>query len=644
MSFYDYTKPKNGTKFEGIGVARISGENQNEKCWEDQEAFYREWLDRTYGCDNYGLRVIAYQGSGQILDHKEFLELCDLVATGNYDFVIAEDLSRIIRRLQAVIFCEESESLGTRVVGIGDPVDTANEGWEYAAVFTSLKNKAFCKDTARRIRRTLRHRFTNGEIVMCLQYGYIKPHPGASDEEVQKDPEAASVYEKWISMLENGATYAEVTRWLNAENVPTGNYCTKDGWTGAMVKRLTYNPILKGERHRNKKKVRRKQNGRPECIDAPPEELLVRKVPHLAFVEPERWDRLIRQLDKRNKKYQRTKEKKNDPRSGIPKRQTRWPGQHIQCGVCGRLFVHGGHGKKDRMMCNGARDYSCWNGMTIDAAQVADAVAAEIRQLVRGLPSFDEAWAAEYESQRAQLQASQDSEMGRVVKKLADEESSLENLLEALASLGSSPSVLKKVKSCETNVQLLKDRLFKLKEAGDQNEAPPSLEEIAAVSDESFKDLAVDNEEVGRLMKSVVAEFFVLPYQLADGGHIQPRVSFKVSLASLVEHSDLELLQFERVVDLAKKPKRLRYLNDVVKLVDAGHKHEEVAEQLGIFKTEVGNAMRLCRRMAELGVDDPWVEVTQAEQVFGYFKRVRNPVFRFDPLDGFESTRHPKAI
>ena len=68
MSFNDYTKPKNGTMFKGIGVARISGDNQDEKSWEDQEAFYRGWLDRTYGRDNFELRVIEYRGSGQILD------------------------------------------------------------------------------------------------------------------------------------------------------------------------------------------------------------------------------------------------------------------------------------------------------------------------------------------------------------------------------------------------------------------------------------------------------------------------------------------------------------------------------------------------------------------------------------------------
>ena len=643
MSFYDYSKPKNDTSFNVIGVARISTKNQNELSLEDQEALFRRWLDCEYGADNYRLRVIAYRESGQILDTNEFLELCDWVATGKLDLVIAEDLSRIIRRLQAIIFCEEAEALGTRVVGIGDPVDTSKEGWEYAAVFSSLKNRAFCKDTARRIRRTLRNRFSNGGIVTCLQYGYIKPHPGASDEEVQKDPEAVAVYEQWISMLEDGATYAEVTRWLNEENVPTGEYCDEDEWTGAMVKRLTYNPIIKGERHRNKKMVRRKQNGRPECVNAPPEELLIRKVPHLAFVEPERWDRLIRMLDERNKKYQRSAERKNDPRADIPKRETRWPGQHLRCGVCGRMYVHGGHGKKERMMCNGAREYSCWNSMTVDAAEVANAVASDIRELVRSLPSFDEAWVAEYESQRLTMLKTQNSELKRVQAELAKEERSVENLIGALAELGSSPSVLEKIRSGESKVQLLKDRVHQLEKASSETISLPSLEEIIAVSDKSFEDVAIADQSFGRIMRSIVKEFFVLPYRLADGGHVQPKIVYRACLASLVDHPDLELLQFDRVIDLTKKPRRLRYLDDVVEMVNSGAKHAEIAEELGIFKTEVGYALRLHRQMLALGIDDPWVPVTCSDQVVDYFKRVRNSQFSFKPLDGFEETRHPKA-
>ena len=643
MSVPNWYIPKFGKLFKVIGVARISTENQSELSLDDQEVFFRKWLDDEYGPGNYDLKVIAYRGSGQILDNKEFIKLYGLVSSGDYDLVIAEDLSRIIRRMQAVIFCEEAEALGTRVVGIGDPVDTSKEGWEYAAVFASLKNKAFCKDTARRIRRTLRNRFTNGGIVMCLQYGYIKPHPGASDKEVQKDPEAVEVYETWFSMLEAGATYAEVVRWLESKNIPTGPYCTSEKWTGAMVKRLTYNPILKGERERNNKMVRRKYNGRPECINAPAEELLIRKVPHLAFFEPDRWDRLIRMLDERNKKYQRSPERKNDPRAGTPKKQTRWPGQHLRCGVCGRLYVHGGHGKKERMMCNGAREYTCWNSMTVDSMTVANAVASDIRELIRALPSFDEAWVNEYQAQRSSLLKVQGTELKNVNAELVKKERALENLIGGLAELGSSPMVLEKIRSAESSLQLLKDRAYQLEQASSESVAIPSLEEIIEVSDQSFDNIVVADQEFGRMMKSVVTEFFVLPYRLADGGHVRPKITYRANLASLVDHTDLELLQFDRLVDLTDTPRRLHHMDDVVRMVDSGMKHADVAAELGIFKTEVSYAMRLYRCMQDLGTGVPWVPVTKSDQVFDYFKRVRNDQFTFKPLVGFENTRHPKT-
>ena len=75
---------------------------------------------------------------------------------------------------------------------------------------------------------------------------------------------------------------------------------------------------------------------------------------------------------------------------------------------------------------------------------------------------------------------------------------------------------------------------------------------------------------------------------------------------------------------------------------NAGELHADVAADLGIFKSEVGYAMHLHRRMKALGTNNPWVPLTQ-EEAFDCFKRVRNPAFSFQPLDGFENTRHPKA-
>lgn len=648
-SYHDYSKPKNGETFQVIDFGRVSTDNQNEKSLGDQHQYDMDHLKRLMPQAQFEITTISGRGSGQYLDREEFLELSELVATGRYDIVIAEDLARILRRMHAFIFCEAAEDVGTRVIAINDFLDTSEENWRQIAFFAVYKHSSFCSETSRRIRRSLRNRFMQGEIVQEFQYGYIKPHPKATDDQCYKDPEAEPIYETWISMLESGASYSEVARYLNEMRVSVAppNRKKRKGrrekWDGAMVRRLTHNPLLKGERRRNTKITDRKnKTGRPKSINAPPEELLIRKVPHLAFVEEERYDRLIRQLSERNKKYQRSEERKNDPRADIPKRQTRWPGQHIRCGVCGRPFFHGGHGKTGRMMCSGARDYVCWNAMTVDAVQVADAVAGELLELVHGLPSFDEKWAAEYESQRSQLQVSQNAKLIGLEKDLADEQRALEHFVEALRNLGSSSAILEGIKSCETRIGLLQDDIHRLENTSSQHRTLPSLEEISAVADESFKNLAVECQEFGRLMKSVITEFFVLPYQLADGGHIQPRITFCVCLSALVEQTDLELLQFDRIVDLAKKPKRLIFLNDIVRLVNAGHKHNDVGEQLGIFKTEVSNGMRLHRRMKELGVTDPWVPVTRVDEAKRSFKRVRNKLFKFEPLEGFEVTRHPE--
>jgi DNA invertase Pin-like site-specific DNA recombinase len=634
--------PKLGKLFKVIGVARISTDNQNELSLKDQEAYYREWLDKEYGPGNYELTVIAYRGSGQIVDSKEFLKLCELIDSGDYDLVVAEDLSRISRRFLLLAILENAEATRTRLVGIGDSFDSSQDGWEVSAMFATLKNKMFCKDTARRIRRTLRNRFMSGGIVMCLQYGYDKPHPKATDEEVTKTSGSDEVYEQWISDLEHGASYSEVARWLEANSVPTGPYCRLEKWTGAMVKRCTYNPIICGSRQRNRKIVDRKKSGRPRTIDAPPEELLTRDVPHLAFITVERWQRLIRKLDERNKKYRRSKERRNDPRANVSRKKTRWPGQHLRCGVCGRMYLHGGHGRPDRMMCSGSRDYVCFNAMTVNAPQVVEALGSDIRELVRNLPSFNDKWIAEYELQRSQRKASQSSQAELLGKKLKQKNIELNNLVAGLAKLGSSDRVLEQIKRCEEEVGLLQGDLYELDKENDHQVELPSLEEISSVADECFNDLAIESEEFGRLMKSVVTEFFVLPYRLADGGHVQPKLVYRASLAPLVNHPELELLQFDRVVDLCKVPRRVLYLHEVVQMKEAGEKHADIGEKLTISKTEVGHAMRLYRAMQKLNVRDPWVPIVEPQQVEDYFKRVRNSHFKFEPLEGFESSRHPK--
>src|SRR5207302_1133566 len=126
------------------------------------------------------------------------------------------------------------------------------DGWQMNAFFSVVRHEMYNKDTAARIRRTLRNRFLEGGIIQTVVYGIIKP-PGAKNvAQLSKDPAAEPVFEEWFRKLEDGASYSEVADWLNDLGVPTGPWCRKKRWDVALVRETTFNPILKGVRVRNR--------------------------------------------------------------------------------------------------------------------------------------------------------------------------------------------------------------------------------------------------------------------------------------------------------------------------------------------------------------------------------------------------------
>ena len=112
-------RPKNGRFFKVLAVCRISTEHQNEMSLQDQLALYDEWLTRELD-EDFRIEQIASRGSGEVLDRAELLEITEKVESGDYDIVIAEDLGRICRRMQAVIICEAAVDSNTRLIAIND--------------------------------------------------------------------------------------------------------------------------------------------------------------------------------------------------------------------------------------------------------------------------------------------------------------------------------------------------------------------------------------------------------------------------------------------------------------------------------------------------------------------------------------------
>jgi DNA invertase Pin-like site-specific DNA recombinase len=630
-------RPRNGRTLEVLGIARISGLNQDELSLDDQAALYRRWLDRHYG-KPFHLRMVAGRGKGEVLDRREAAEAQEAVETGRYDLVITEDLGRIFRRIHAYLFCETCEDHTTRLIAINDHVDTAGN-WRLAAIFAVLRHESYNQDTSERIKRTLRNRFQQGGVFQIPIYGYIKPPGAKGDTDVRKDPRAEPVYDEWFRRLEAGATYAEVADWLNDTAVKPGPYSRSPAWTGRMVRQVTFNPILKGVRQRNRKTtVRHNASGERRSVPAPPEDLLSRECPHLAFVEPKRYDRLIRQLRGRNGRYTRGRGGP-DRRKGVSRKRTAWPGQHVRCGVCGRLYYWGGHGQTERMMCAGCRDYRCWNAVTFDGVEAGQRLGEAILAEVEGLPDFDPAFAGRVRAKAEARRGDRDRGLAAVSAALEAVGKQLGRVTGAIAEAGMSPALKEKLASLEAD----RERLLERRDALERQPAPdvalPTMAEIRRLARDALGALAAGSPEFGRLMRELVPHLAVYPYRLIDDGRPVLRAKLTLNLAALVPPAGRvegleEVLRRELTVDLFDRPQRVEFRERVVRLRAGGRTERQVAAELGITVTAAQRAAALQRLMDGRGLTDPYEAVTEPPAACGQMRRHRHKRYKFEPLEG----------
>jgi hypothetical protein len=631
---------RRGHQLQVLGIGRISGENQDALSLEDQEALYRHWLGQHTDLP-FTLTMIAGRGSGECLDRKEALQATAAVETGRYDLVIAEDLGRIFRRVHAQLFCELCEDVDTRLIAINDHVDTGKEDWRLHAFFATMRHELYNADTAKRIRRTLRNRFLQGGVFQFAIYGYLKP-PGAKEEDqVRKDPAAEAIYQEWFRRLENGASYAEIADWLNEQRIPTGPYCRSQTWTGPMVGRVTHNPLLKGMRVRNDKMSRRvNKTGRRRAVKAPPQERLERSCPHLAFFEPSYYDRVVRSADRRNAKYRRKGSNGIDPRKNVPKKRTAWPGQHLHCGICGRLYYWTGVASAKHMMCSGSQQYQCWNSIAVNGALTADKLSQAILKAIQDLPEYDEALLA---SVRKKVQAARDVWAARKegrARRRRELDLQITRVTAAIADVGNSRALQEKLRALEAE----RDRLEEEADAEAREETAakdlslPSSEEIKRAAAEVFPKLAVQDPEAGRLIQRLLPELRVYPYRLCDEGAVVLRAHLTLNLATLVPAgAALEgcsgVLRRQLIVDLFELPQREAYREQVVALRAQGLSEHKVARRLGITVTAAQRAAALARRMQELGITDPYLPIQEPPADYGKLRRHRHPRYRFEPLD-----------
>lgn len=638
-----FRSPQNGKSFKVLIVARISTDQQDPRSLADQIAQCQEEVARQYpGAVVY--TIMQSQGSGEHLDRKELEELKDLIDSREFDLVIVEDLARICRRNRALDFCEQCQDCETRLVAINDHVDTDEEGWEDAATMACWHHARSNRDTSKRIKRSLNNRFDQGQLIERPIYGYIVPVGARNDSEVRKDTAAEPIIREIFRRLEDGAGYSEVGDWLNQQQIPTGPYCRNKQWNCASVSRFVHSRILRGERSRNRLfSKRNNKTGRHLSRKAPASMLRLRKCVHLAFFDAVYYDHVIRVLDERNAKYRRAKDGKPDGRAGVARSRSSFPGQHIACGICGRQLYWTRCGLITGFLCSGAQNYTCWNSLLLAAEPCLNKIINAVTAEIRSIPDFDEILGAAVARQRAAEPDDRIKRQKELERRLQTAEAGVSNVVRGIESAPTSSALIQRLTELEGQVAELQYELSLLKEVRVQNDAPPTLNELSGMVDALFGSLITDDPEAGRILRRLIPVMYVLPYRCCDGKSTEARLHLTINLAALlgtmpVEGPTLEVVTRHLVIDLFDPPQRVTF-RQAVKELAPHHKERDIAASLGIKQATVQHAKRLDCTMEELGLDDPYVRLTEPlPKGKSRMRRHFHVRYNFHPLDGFPLT------
>jgi len=225
--------PKSSTgELNVVAIGRISTVHQDVENIEASYRYIKDYLGRIYQ-GPLKIKLLGERASGMLTDRATIREAEQLVAGGSVDLVIAEDLARIYRNPRYQFdFVQNAVDAGTRVICIGDNLDTADENWEVTMGAAALRHGLHIPDCRRRVRRTATHAFHRGGMVLKIRFGYRKltreeaasGQFGPPELRISKRAECTPIIREMMQRVGRGESYAAIAEWLNSDGIETGPY------------------------------------------------------------------------------------------------------------------------------------------------------------------------------------------------------------------------------------------------------------------------------------------------------------------------------------------------------------------------------------------------------------------------------------
>jgi hypothetical protein len=636
-------KPRNGQLLMLAILARISGcTNQKEASLDDQEDHGREEVSGHYSGPIETI-VIKTKAKGERFDRPELEEVRQLIRSRKIDVLFVEDLGRMIRGYAALEILYMAHDHGVRVLSPNDGIDTFEDGWEERAGAASNEHLTANVQTSRRIKHKTMNRFKReGKVSKRPIAGYEVPVGAKTYTEWTKVDALTPIIQDAFTFMLAKKNWSALAEWLNERNFPVSKYAKRKVYKGASARRYITNTLLKGMPRRGyMHSIKVGANGARKSVKNPDGPTYY-SAPHLAHVTPEVFDELQAVMNEQNEG--KGPPVTEHPLKGVSRKRSRFPGRCARCWYCGSELVWGGNGIPGHLMCNGARNRTCWSSMGFSAAIATNAVLKVLKDELFGLAAFEVQFSALIAQAATSVRSADDALAAKLdadARALARER---ENILAAIRQAGPHEMLnedLDRIKKQEAQLARDRQKLDLARETAP--DVPATTAGLKAEFDKAFQGLAKDSYDFADTLRNLVMEFHVFLVRLVDGGHPLPRARVVLALDGIVP--DLAripemagFLRRELIIDLFEPPQRARIREQVVKLRQDGMTENQIMERIAEkpTKTVVQQAMALHRTIEQQGLSSPYMMLDAPPDDYAKLRRHKHRLYKFTPVAGYQ--------
>ena len=281
--------------------ARYSSENQRPESILDQVSACRRFAVQ-HGHTVLDDHIYADEAlSGARKDRPSLKALTEAAASGDFEMVLVDDLSRLARDNYLMLtIMAELEFEGVRVVSVADGIDSGDEeaalGIQIRGIFNQLQLEDLKKKTLRGQMGQKERGFFVGEKTFgyrSVSVGEIKmdkkgrPRPEGYRMEIE--PTQAALVLRIFKEFADGKSQTAIVKFLNEEGV-LGPFKQGSKWSPSTIHRLLTNEKYKGRWVWNRTGTRRDpRTGTRRRYEKPESEWIVHEDESLRIIPEELW-------------------------------------------------------------------------------------------------------------------------------------------------------------------------------------------------------------------------------------------------------------------------------------------------------------------------------------------------------------------